>query len=71
MSIVADCANCIHSRFCESWGEYKCLKHQHRIYIQSLQEQGIECPDFKRAAKSIDKKPCQCGTCTGRAEYDE
>ena len=33
------CKSCTHCKFDELWGEYKCLKHGHRIY--SLSERSL------------------------------
>lgn len=48
---MANCKDCAHSVFDELWGEYKCLKGQHRIYILVSSE---NCPNYKK--KDNEKK---------------
>lgn len=57
-----NCFDCAHARFCETWGELKCLEKKHRIY-KILGED--TCEDFKKRDKGIIlDTPCQCEHCT-------
>ena len=42
-----NCKDCVHSKFDELWGEYKCLKLHHRIYILLDKD---ECTYYERGA---------------------
>lgn len=50
---MGNCANCKHSRFDETWGEYRCLVREHRMYILLEAE---ECPNYKKRAEKNEKK---------------
>lgn len=39
------CRSCVHCKFDDLWGEYKCLKRGHRIYIPS---QLIDCEFYEK-----------------------
>ena len=63
------CFDCEHARFCELWGEIKCIKTHSRIYKIKGDE---TCEVFsKRAKGSILDAPCQCDECLAtRGEED-
>lgn len=65
MSEIKNCALCEHSRFCPTWGEYKCMKHDIRKY--DLSE---VCEDYKEDYKK-EEKTCRCETCEERGEVSD
>lgn len=55
---------CIHSRFCEVFGEYKCLKLEHRII--NAEADCVKCPYCRLHPKPDEKELCQCSFCVER-----
>ena len=56
-----NCFDCANSRWCEVWGEVRCMKKERRIYKIATDE---ECTDFtKRTKGSITDVPCHCEDC--------
>lgn len=64
------CTDCIHAVFCSSWGEYKCLVKERRIY--EPENEARRCKDYKKAPKksSEDEPKCQCKTCITRRSVE-
>lgn len=62
---IKSCANCAHSRFCPTWGEYKCMKHEIRKYDPT-----VICEDYQEDLKK-EEKPCGCETCVERGEVSD
>lgn len=60
------CASCEHSRFCDTWAEWKCVKKCIRFSIPNI----VECNDYKKIKDVKDKPTCQCKHCLER-ERDE
>lgn len=60
-----NCTTCENSTFCESWGEWKCLKKHCRIYGPNR----AGCGFYKPRTKEMSK--CQCGTCSALETEDE
>lgn len=50
---MATCADCKHSVFDETWGEYKCKAFERRVYILL---DSTECPKYKKKKEKIDNK---------------
>lgn len=42
---MGNCTNCEHAVFDHVWGEYKCKKFEHRIYILL---DSSECPEYAK-----------------------
>jgi hypothetical protein len=42
---LGNCQNCVHSKFDEQWGEFKCMKYHRRIYILLSSE---ECANYEK-----------------------
>lgn len=53
--------HCTFSRFCETFGEYKCLKFEHRIINAEVDCLG--CKYHRRVSHPKEKSTCQCSTC--------
>lgn len=51
MPEVKNCETCIHGVFDKLWGEYKCLKFQHRIYDVRKK---INCALWEKGEKKGD-----------------
>lgn len=49
------CIDCEHGVFCESWSEWKCLKHKQRMHNIK------NCKDFTK--RTSEERPCQCKAC--------
>ena len=54
------CLNCVSSRWCETWGEMKCLMKKQRIYGYAKL---TECKFYKKRGKDFTESPCQCEDC--------
>ena len=46
---MGNCKDCVHSKFDELWGEYKCLKLHRRCYILL---EADECIRYKKGKQS-------------------
>lgn len=56
-----NCFDCGWSRFCQTWGELKCVKKSQRMYRIFSKD---DCTDFtKREKGHILDTPCQCDDC--------
>ena len=62
---VHNCKDCAHSVFCETWGEYKCLKHEIRKYNSA-----DICEDYTEDPNK-EEKSCHCETCEERVVDDD
>lgn len=62
------CKDCIHSIFCPTWGDYKCVFHARR-FIEGLMV--VECQDFKERGKDFEEKPCRCAQCLERSSEED
>lgn len=59
---MARCENCESAIFCDTWGEYKCLKKLRRV----RDGEADNCADYK---KRKDEMPdCQCEDCMNRGD---
>lgn len=71
--LAISCADCERHVFCSSWGEYKCLVKERRIY--EPENEARRCKDYKKAPKKSgeDSPKCQCKSCITRqpAEDDD
>lgn len=56
------CPNCIHSVWCPTWAEYKCLKKAIRFSICG-HSQPTGCSDYKKRGKDFKEPKCQCEDC--------
>lgn len=56
------CPNCMHSVWCPTWAEYKCLEKEIR-FTQYGFEQPTTCSDYKKRDKSFKERKCQCEDC--------
>ena len=59
------CMDCKWSIYCYSFGEYKCLVKELRIY--EPENEAIGCPDFKKERKNDEAPKCRCKTCLSRS----
>lgn len=68
-SLAEKLRHCTYSRFCETFGDYKCLKHEHRIINAEIDCVGCR---YHRRMLHPDTKPlCQCSICEKqRADKD-
>lgn len=56
-----NCFDCAHSRWCEVWGEVRCMKKERRIYKVVTEK---ECADLtKRTKGNITDELCHCEDC--------
>ena len=64
--LAISCIDCIHAVYCSSWGEYKCLVKERRIY--EPENEARRCKDYKKASKKSgeDSPKCQCKHCQAR-----
>ena len=60
------CVECKHSVYCESWGEYKCLRKSIRIKNPYFP---VNCDKFKKSSE--EKKVCRCKTCLSKEKEEE
>lgn len=51
MPEIKNCETCAHGKFDKLWGEYKCMKFQHRIYDVRKK---INCGDWVKNEKKED-----------------
>lgn len=54
------CPSCVNSIFCDTWGEWKCLVKERRIYVYAGM---TTCKDYKKRGKDFKKRKCQCEDC--------
>lgn len=52
------CGSCVNSIRCETWGEWKCVAKELRIY-----DPVIYCKDYKKRGKDFKEPKCQCEDC--------
>lgn len=57
---------CKHAVFCETWGEYKCLKKKRHI---SLLLSGCYCGEYEKGTCDISE--CHCEACEGRVKDND
>lgn len=62
------CMDCKNSVWCRTWGEFKCVVKQRRIY--EPENEALNCEDFKKERKKDDAK-CQCKHCLSLVSDDE
>ena len=56
-----NCFDCANSRWCEVWGEVRCMKKERRVNKVKTDE---NCEDFtKRTKGNITEVPCHCEDC--------
>lgn len=69
--MVTHCMDCIHSVYCSSFGEFKCLVKTIRIY--EPEKEARKCKDFKKQTKksSDDDPKCHCKHCLAREDESE
>ena len=60
------CKECAHAVFCPSWGEYKCLLYQHRVYFPEMSR---SC--FVKATTPVLDKKCNCLTCREKGSIED
>lgn len=57
------CEDCTESRWCETWGEVKCLAQKKRIYGYVKLIDPAQCKFYKKRGKGFKESKCQCDDC--------
>lgn len=60
--------SCEHSRFCETFGEYKCLKKERRVVLEI---DCVGCKNYKKVNPLEKPDFCQCKTCSRRNTQED
>lgn len=56
------CPMCIHSAWCPTWSEYKCLKKEIRFTCYGF-KQPMKCTEYVKRGKDFKEQKCQCEDC--------
>ena len=59
--------SCIHSIFCPTWGEWKCVERKETIKDESVCD---TCETFKKIGNDDETPECHCETCEKRVKYE-
>lgn len=57
------CEDCTESRWCETYGEVKCLAQKKRIYGYVKLIDPAQCKFYKKRGKNFKESKCQCEDC--------
>ncbi len=59
------CESCVSAKWCDSWGEWRCVKKAQRIYDDVL-----KCSAYKKRPKDFKESGCQCEECLARMDVE-
>ena len=58
--MARNCKTCSNARFDSTWGDYKCLVHQHKIYDPAiLTDEDIKCDRYEAGTPEESKRDYQ------------
>ena len=62
------CVSCTNGRFCETWGEMKCMSKAIRVPGDKTV---FTCELYKKRGKDFKESKCQCDDCLKNGALEE
>lgn len=68
--VTEKCPTCDNGIWCDTWAEWKCLRHKKRVYDKN---ERVDCQYYQKRSKGAVAEQCQCEDCLkmGRVEEEE